>query len=163
MALWTAPIYSWTPTAVADATNMTDNGHQTIQGGSATQYIELVEVFIGGQASVHSPTFLLLTHNSIVGATLTALRFAAAHPSTANLAAMPTHYAVSTTKPQRSATLTLLNLSMNALGGIVRWHRGWDQRFALLGNTASLGELSLNCATGGTPGLIGTHLVVETF
>ena len=163
MARWAAAIPTWTPTAVADTTNMTDGGHHTIQGGSATQRGELREVYLGGQASASAPTFMVLGRTSTVGATLTALRLAALDPSTAALAAPPTSYAASTTKPQRSATLgMLLNLSFNAFGGIVRWYMGPDQVISYLGNTASLGELSLNAFSGGTPGLLGSNIVIET-
>lgn len=163
MARWTAVIPTWTPVAVADTVAMTDNGHQTIQGGSATQRGELREVYLGGQAGASSPTFMVLGRTSTVGATLTAARLAALDPATAALAAPPVSYAVSTTKPQRSATLgMLLNLSFNAFGGIVRWVNGPDEIISYLGNTASLGELSLNAFTGGTPGLLGSHIVFET-
>ena len=154
-------IPSWTPVAVADTTNMTDNGHQTIQGGSATQRGELREVYLGGQAGASSPTFMVVGRNSTVGATLTALRLAAIDPS-ATTASLPTNYAASTTKPQRSATLgMLLNLSFNAFGGIVRWVNGPDELISYLGNTASLGELSLNAFTGGTPGLLGSNIILD--
>lgn len=163
MARWGAAIPSWTPVAVADTTNMTDGGHQTIQGGSATQRGELREVYLGGQAGASSPTFMVLGRNSTVGGTLTAARLAALDPSTAALAAPPVSYAASTTKPQRSATLgMLLNLSFNAFGGVVRWVNGPDEIISYLGNTASLGELSLNAFTGGTPGLLGSNIVFET-
>lgn len=163
MARWSAAIPSWTPTAVADTTNMTDSGHQTIQGGSATQRGELREVYIGGLAGASAPTIMVLGRTSQVGATLTAARLAALDPSTAALAAPPVNYQVSTTKPQRSATLgMLLHLGLNAFGGIVRWYMGQDEVVSYLGNTASLGELSLNAFTGGTPGLIGTNIVFET-
>lgn len=157
----TGAIPSWTPVAVADTTNMTDGGHQTIQGGSSTQRGETREVYIGGQAGASSPTFFVFGRNSTVGATLTALRLAAIDPS-ATTASLPTNYGASTTKPQRSATLgMLLTLSMNAFGGVVRWVNGPDELISYLGNTASLGELSLNAFTGGTPGLVGTHIVIE--
>lgn len=163
MARWGAAIPTWTPTAVADTTNMTDNGHQTIQGGTSTQRGELREVYLGGQAGASAPTFMVLGRNSTVGATLTAARFAALDPSTAALGTNPTSYAVSTTKPQRSSTLgMLLNLSFNAFGGVVRWYMGQDEVISYLGNTASLGELSLNAFTGGTPGLLGSNIVIET-
>jgi hypothetical protein len=55
MARFAAAIPTWTPTAVADTANMTDAGHQTIQGGSTTQRGELREVYMGGQASVQRP------------------------------------------------------------------------------------------------------------
>jgi len=157
----TGAIPSWTPVAVADTTNFTDGGHQTIQGGSSTQRGECREVYIGGQAGASSPTFFVFGRTSTVGGTLTALRLAAMDPS-ATTASLPTNFAASTTKPQRSATLgMLLTLSMNAFGGVVRWVNGPDEIISYLGNTASLGELSLNAFTGGTPGLVGTHIVIE--
>lgn len=163
MARWSASFPTWTPVAVADTTNMTDAGHQTIQGGSSTQRGELREVILGGQATSSAPTFMVLGRTSTVGATLTAGRLAALDPSTAALAAPPVSYAASTTKPQRSATLgILLNLSFNAFGGVVRWVNGPDEIISYLGNTASLGELSLNAYTGGTPGLLGSTIIFET-
>lgn len=163
MARWAAVIPSWTPIAVADTVAMTDNGHQTLQGGSATQRGELREVFLGGQAGASSPTLMVLGRTSTVGVTLTAARLAALDPATAALGTPPVNYAVSTTKPQRSATLgMLLNLSFNAFGGIVRWYCGPDEIISFLGNAASLGELSLNAFTGGTPGLLGSNIVFET-
>ena len=163
MARWAGAVPSFTPVAVADATNMTDNGHHTIQGGSATQRGELREVYLGGQAGASSPTFMVVGRTSTVGGTLTAGRLAALDPSTAALGAPPVSYAASTTKPQRSSTLgILLNLSFNAFGGVVRWVNGPDEIISYLGNTSSLGELSLNCFTGGTPGLLGSNIIFET-
>jgi hypothetical protein len=83
-------------------------------------------------------------------------------PSTAALAAVPVSFVASTTKPQRSATLGLLNLSYNAFGGIVRWLAAPGEEIGVLGNTASLGEVSLSAYTGGTPGLTGAHIIYET-
>lgn len=163
MARWAANIPSWTPVPVADGTNMTDNGHHTIQGGSSTQRGELREVYLGGQAGASSPTFMVIGRTSVVGGTLTAARLAAIDPSTAALAAPPVSFAASTTKPQRSSTLGMLaGLSFNAFGGVVRWVNGPDEIISYLGNTASLGELSLNAFTGGTAGLLMSHIIFET-
>jgi hypothetical protein len=163
-----AAIPSWTPTAVADTTNFTDNGHQTIQGGvaggtTAGQRSELREVYLGGQATASAPAYMLLGRTSTVGATLTALRLAPLDASSVLIANPPTHYAVSTTKPQRSATLgALLNLSYNAFGGIVRWYCGPDEVISMLG-TSTIGELSLNGFTGSSASaLMGTNIVIET-
>jgi hypothetical protein len=163
MAKWAATVPTWTPTAVADTTAMTDAGHQTLQGGSTTQRILLQEVYMGGQAAASAPCIMMVGRTSTVGATLTAARLAAIDPATAALAAPPVHYQTSTTKPQRSSTLGgLLNLSFNAFGGVVRWLAAPGEELILLGNTASFGELSLNAFTGGTPGLMGSHLIFET-
>ena len=163
MSLFSAVFPTWTPVAVADTVAMTDSGHHTIQGGSATQRVNLREVILTGQApSTSSPCILVLGRTSTVGGTLTAGRLAALDPSTAALAAPPVSYAISTTKPQRSATLgMLLNLSFNAFGGIFKWASYEKADISLLGNTASLGELSLNAFTGGTPGLIGSEIIIE--
>ena len=153
---------TWTPTAVADTTNMTDSGHHTVQGGVSGQRLELREVYLGGQAGASSPSIMVLGRTSTVGATLTAGRLAPIDAASVLIANPPVSYQVSTTKPQRSATLgMLLNLSFNAFGGIVRWYAGPDEVIASSGAAASTGELSLNAFTGGTPGLLGSNIVLE--
>ena len=166
MAKWTFGFGNWTPTAVADATNFTDSGYQALQGGSSTQRINLLEVYIGGLASSSTPCPMVVARDSTVGATLTALsgtaNNAANDPATAALAAPQQPFVASTTKPQRSASLKLLQLSVNAFGGIIRWVVAPDEDIRLLGNTASLGEVSLSCQTGGTPGAVSSHFCYET-
>lgn len=165
MALWGAVIPTWTPVAVADTVAMTTLGYHNIQGGSSTQRGRIVEIYIGGQAGSSAPTFFVFGRcSTVTAATAVATRLAALDPSTAALAAPPV--ATNSTSgafPQRSATLgMLLALPVNAFGGIVRWYTGPDEVISYLGNTASLGELSLNAFTGGTPGLVGTNIVFET-
>lgn len=165
MAKRSFKLSTWTPVAVADATNFTDNGYQGLMGGSTTQVIKLLEVYMGGQAGSSSPSIMVLSRDSTVQATPTALTTgqsnAAFDPNTAALAAPPVAFTASTTKPQRSATLGLLNLSYNAFGGIVRWVAAPGEEITVLGNTASLGEISLSAYTGGTPGLTGAHIIYE--
>ena len=83
--------------------------------------------------------------------------------ATAALAAPPSTFnKAATNKPQRSATLGgLLNLSFNAFGGIVRWVAAPGEEISMVGNTASLGEVSLSAFTGGTAGLLGAHMIYE--
>lgn len=162
MARWSTSVPTWTPVAVADTTAFTDNGYHALQGGSSTQRLSILELFMGGQATASAPSIMQFGRHSTVGATLTAARLAALDPSTAALAAPPLPFVASTTKPQRSSTLgALLNLSFNAFGGIVRWVAAPGEEIGLLGNTASLGELGLSAFTGGTPGLMGSHIVFE--
>lgn len=157
---------TWTPVAVADTIAFTDNGYMALQGGSGTQRTAVSEVFMGGQAGASSPCIMILGRDSTVGVTLTALSTgqsdAALDPATAALAAPVVPFTASTTKPQRAATLGMLNLSFNAFGGIVRWVAAPGEEIWMLGNTASFGEMSLSAYTGGTPGLMGSHLVYET-
>ncbi len=165
MARWSATFPGgWTPTAIADTTNITDSTHHTIQGGSTTQRGELREVFLSGLATASAPTYTFLGRTSTVGATLTAGRLASLDPATAALAAPPVSYQVATTKPQRSSTLgMLLNLGFNSFGGIVRWVNGPDEIVSYLGNTASLGELSISGFTGSSASAsIGSTVIFET-
>jgi hypothetical protein len=159
---------SITPTATADTTNLVDSTYPfAIQGGTATQQLRISEVFFGGQAAASAPTLLVAGRDSTVGATLTAdatMNDAAIDPATAALAAAPATFNKATTKPQRSVTLgCLLNLSFNAFGGIVRWVApDKTGEVVVLGNTASLGEVSFSAFSGGTPGLLGGHCIYET-
>lgn len=156
---------SWTPTAVADTTAFTDGGYMGLMGGSTTQRINVGEVYMGGVATSSAPSLMVVSRDSTVQATPTALSTgesdAALDPATAALAAAPVSFTASTTKPQRSATLGLLTLPFNAFGGVVRWVAAPGYELSLLGNTASLGEISLSAYTGGTPGLMGAHVLYE--
>jgi hypothetical protein len=163
MARWSAAVGTFTPVAVADATNFTSGGFLALQGGSGTQRSNILEVFCGGQATASAAQQLVLARDSTVGATLSGGTTAALDPATAALAAPPVGFTTATTKPQRSATLYLLNLSFNAFGGVVRWVAAPGEEIGILGNTASLGEVSLSHLSGGTPGLMGAHFIFEPF
>lgn len=156
---------SFTPVAVADNANFTDNGYMAIQGGSSTQMVKVQEVQGGGQATTTTPTALVLARDSTVGATLTALsgndKDAACHPSTAALAAPAVPFVASTTKPKRSTTLGLQTFSFNAFGGRFQYQAAPGYEPTLLGNTASLGEMSLSALNVGTPGLMAAHIQYE--
>lgn len=158
-----------TPTATADAANLVDATYPfLIQGGSSTQRTNVKEIYLGGQAGSSAPTIMVLARDSTVATGTntngTGQKDAAIDPATAALA-LPaiTGNSNATTKPQRSATLGLLNLSFNAFGGLVLWRPATpDQAPSVLGNTASFGEMSLSAFTGGTPGALGCHCVYET-
>lgn len=165
MAKRSVSITTITPTATADTTNLVDATYPCIvQGGSSTQRVHLDEIFMGGQAAASAPTIMVLSRDSTVAATNslgTGQTDAALDPATAALAAPPLTGNTNTTKPQRSATLHLLNFSFNAFGGVVLWQAAPGQGPSVLGNTASLGEVSLSAFTGGTPGAMGAHVIYE--
>lgn len=164
MARWVAIRENFTPVAVADATNFTDAGYFALQGGSGTQRSNILEVMESGLAGASAPAQMLLARDSTVGATsLSGGTLAALDPSSAALAAPPVQFSASTTKPQRSSTLKLLNLAFNAFGGLVRWVAAPGEEIGMLGNTASLGEVSLSHASTGTPGLMSAHIIFEPF
>jgi hypothetical protein len=158
---------SWTPIAVADTANMTSGAFMALQGGSATQRIDILEIYEGGEAGASAPTFMNLARDSTVGATLSIANAGASDgptdPATAALAAPPVAFDTATTKPQRDTAKARLPLAVNAFGGIVRWVAQPGGEFKMLGNTASFGEVSLSAFTGGTAGLMSAHIVYEPF
>lgn len=162
MARWTAFKGNWTPVAVADATNFTNEGHLCLQGGSTTQRLRIREVKLGGLATSSAPTHTVLARNSTVGASsLSGVLNSAINPGTAALSNPPLAYSTSTTKPQRSSTLQVAGLGFNAFGG--RCIQFWDDRdpLEILGNAASFGELSISSLNSGTPGLLDAHIIYE--
>ena len=165
MAKRSFKVATWTPVAVADTVNFTSGGYMGLMGGTSTQGIKVLEVYMGGQAATSAPCIMIVSRDSTVQATPSALSTgesdAALDPATAALAAVPIAFTTSTTKPQRSATLGLLNLSFNAFGGIVRWVAAPGEEIGMLGNVASFGEISLSAYTGGTVGLMGSHIIYE--
>jgi hypothetical protein len=156
-----------TPTATADTTNLVDATYPNLlQGGSGTQLNRVWEISLAGQAaSSSSPTFMLLSRDSTVAVTNsngTGQTDAAIDAATAALAAPALTGNTNTTKPQRSATLHLMNCSVNAFGGVYFWRANRAEECpTIVGNTASLGEVSLSAFTGGTPGALGTHMIYE--
>lgn len=167
IAKWAFTIPTWTPIAVADTVANTNAGYQTLQGGNATQTINLIEVYMGGQAGASSPSIMMVARDSTFAGTPGALAapngLTPLNPSTAALAAPPLGIISGTTNPQRSSTSKLLNLSYNAFGGIVRWVAAPGEELGILGNVTLFGELTLSAFTGGTPGLTGSHLIFEPF
>lgn len=156
---------SVTPTATADTTNLANTTYLGIlQGGNATMRLNLAEIYMGGEAAAaSSPSLMVLARDSTVGATVVAGSTRSALLDASGTA--PATTAVSgnsaTTLPQRSATLHLLHLSFNAYGGIVRWVARPGEEPSVVGNTASLGEVSLSAFTGGTTGAMSSHILYE--
>ena len=158
-------ITTFTPTATADTTALVDATYVTVvQGGSSTARVRIIEIYQGGQAGASSPTFMLLSRDSTVGVTIsqsTGGTDASLDPANEVLTNTVKVGSTASTDPQRSSTLHLMNLSFNAFGGIVRWVTSPEEQIFTVGNTASLGEVSLSAFTGGTAGLMGAHVVYE--
>lgn len=163
MARWSSNEPTWTTAALADTTNLTSTNYHALQGGVAGQRINVLEVYIGGQANASAPNIMMFARDSTVGATLSVGRTAALDPATAALTNPPVTFNTATTPPQRSATLSLLNLSVNMFGGIVRWVAAPGEEIGLLGVAVNTGELSLSAFTGSTAGLCGSHFIFEPF
>jgi hypothetical protein len=157
-----------TPTATADTTALVNSTYfGAWKGASATQLTLIDEIVLTGQAAASAPTLMQLAHDSTVGVgAQSGNNDAPLHPATAALAApVGVGNVFATTAPQRDATLKLLDCGFNAFGGIYKWKSlsadGSDKP-GIIGNTASLGEMSLSAFTGGTPGALGGHVIYET-
>lgn len=173
MAKRIVSVTTQTPTATADTTNLVDATYPAVlQGGSAAQRTNILEIYLGGQAGASSPTFMVLGRDSQVGSGSNTYGTGqvddALDAATAALAApVKTGNSWATNKPQRWAGASgiggkLLNLSFNAFGGIVRWVAAPGEEISIVGATANLGEVSLSAFTGGTAGLLGAHMIYET-
>jgi hypothetical protein len=168
MAKRIVSIINQTPTGTADAATALANGTYpfAVQGGSSTQRIAILEVYLGGLAGASSPMPMLLSRDSTIG--VTGGSFAnngqdnPVDPATAALAAVPLVNNAFTTAPQRSTTGHLHSFAFNAFGGIVLWRPADpSQAPSILGNTASNGEFSLSMFNAGTAGALSAHLVYE--
>ena len=156
-----------TPVATADTTSLVDLSYAfVLLGGSSTKINYIHEVSISGQAaSSSSPTFMILSRDSTIAATLgsTTTVDATMDTATAALAAPPITGNAFTTKPQRAATLHLMNCNLNAFGGVYFWRANKiDECPRMLGNAVNVGEVSLSAFTGGTVGAIGAHMIYES-
>jgi hypothetical protein len=155
-----------TPTATADTTDLVDATYPfLLQGGTAQQINAVREVMLTGQAAASAPTNMILAHDSTVCVTnsLSAEQTDFIYQGYGDTSANPPLTGnTNTTKPRRSALWHLLNLSINAYGGVILW-QGSDRRCpTTIGAVASQGEISLSAYTGGSPGAIGAHMIYET-
>lgn len=154
-----------TPTADAATPLADDTYFGVIQGGSATQRNVISEIMLGGQAGASAPMFIVLGQNSVAAtAILIGIgELAALDSATADLTAPADVGLVTTIPPQRSATTGhILQLSFNGFGGIVRWLAAPGEEIGMVGLTAAIGSISLSAFTGGTAGLMSSHMIFET-
>ena len=152
MAKYSLTYSSVTATAIADTTALTDGNYQfALQGGSSTMQLRLNELTVIGEASASSTLgiFKLARDSTVMvtpsaGAVRNALKDASATaPGTIALFGNS-----ASTDPQRSATLHLMHVGLNLYGGIFKWQASPEEQFTVVGNTASLGEVSLSGFTG---------------
>jgi hypothetical protein len=162
MARYTATWSAITATAVADTVAFTaGQAPGFLRSGASTQQLKINEVYIGGEDTASTPTQMILArtstisvgalsvgNNSLVDAVSTAPGTTASWGSTA-----------ATTFPQRSATLYLLQPSLNTYGGIARWQARYGEEITAYGNTASLGEVCMSSKVGA--GKTSGHIIYE--
>lgn len=161
---------NFTPTAQADGGALTNATYMALKGGSSTQRIDFLEVYVNGMAAASAPTPLCIARTvTALGVTPTALAAPVtdgpADPATAVLAAPPVSYTAAATGPQRSGATTdaRINLGINAFGGSFRWNAAPGQQWVMLGNTVGFGETLISSQNLGTPGAVNVHLEYEPY
>jgi hypothetical protein len=161
---------NWTPSAAADAAALASASYMALKGGSTTQRIDFLEVYVNGMAAASAPTALCLARTiTALGVTPTALAAPAsdgpADPASAALAAPPVSYTAAATGPQRSNLTTdaRLNLGINAFGGSFRWNAAPGQQWVMLGNSVGFGETLISSQNVGAPGAVNAHLEYEPY
>ena len=170
MSIYMFDVGTWTTgTGTADALALTTLQYMALQGGTSTQVNFVEEVYMGGQATASAPVIMLLARDSTVVGTPTTLVTPNSNGPVNASAGVLTAPAVGAvtggTQAQRATSVTLgkKNFSFNLFGGIVKAsYQNTQDRFGILGNTASLGEVSLSAFTGSTSGLVGSHILYET-
>jgi len=171
MSVYMFEVATITPgTGIADATGLTASTYLALQGGTTTQVNFLDEVYMGGQAAATAPLIMLLARDSTVVGTPTTLVTPNSNGplnASAGVLTAPAVGAITgAVQAQRATSVTLgkMTFTFNAFGGIVRCNYANTQdRFGILGSTASLGEMSLSSFTGSTGAVaISAHLLYET-
>lgn len=156
-----------TPTAQADGV-LTSSTFLALVGGAASAIIQVMEIYMAGQAAAAGVNAMTFARSSTLGITPTAL----AVPNTdgymnANSqvqTTLNTAYVAAGTGPNRSpaATVARLNLSFNPFGGIIRWVAQPGEEWTSVGNaTTSNSESVLSAQNVGTAGAMGAHIIYE--
>ena len=171
MAKRSFQVATFTPTATADTTNFAATTFMYLSGGNATQQLNIIEIYEGGQATSSAVNIMQLARVSTVATTPTALAAPNSDgPLSSNtqaLATAPISCWTATGFPQRSAATidARLNLTFNAFGGIVRWQAAPGEEWGIIGNAVSSatqgGPAILSAFTGGSVGLMGAHIIYE--
>lgn len=171
MSQYSFEVASFQPgSGTADGSSLTASTYMALQGGTSTQLSFIDEVYMGGLAGASSPMIMLLGRDSTVVATPTALASpntnGPVHPSAGVLTSPAIGAITGATQAIRSNSVTLAKktFAFNAFGGIMsKNYANTNDRMGILGNTASLGEVSLSSFTGSTASVsISGHIIYET-
>ncbi len=160
---------TWTPTATADNSAMANSTYMAIENSGTGAGMNVIEIYEGGQATASSVNIMLFARSLVFGSIPTALATPVGdgpmNSMTSALAAVPVTYVQAGTGPSRTNTaLTArLNLSFNAFGGIVRWVAAPGEEWGISAISVSISGSTLSAFTGGSVGLMGSHIIYEPF
>lgn len=164
--VFSAPSQSYTAQADGVLTTLT---YMCVQGGSSTQIVNVIEIYMGGQDTSSTLARMVWARSSTVGVIPTALALPNSdgpmHGATAALAAAPITYVTAGTNPNRSpaASIARLNLAFNSFGGIVRWVAAPGEEWTIAGNAVNVSETTLSNFTGGATCTFAGSIIYEPF
>lgn len=159
MALYNAAAQAWTPGNHADgASALANASYHAIRTAASTDTVRTVEVFIGGEASSSAINRMMLRRTTTLVATPT--NVAPAPLNIFSVAAVAQGFAAATTGPTIATTNHLLNLSMNAFGGIVRWVAAPGEEIWSTGTTQPNAEQVLSSGAA-SAGAVSDHIIFE--
>lgn len=161
------PGQTWAPTA----TGVAATNWMSLTGSGTTQVIDILEVLISGTAAASAILATGLRYASTLAATPTTLAAPAtdgfmnvsgsalSSPVVAGFAATTGPF------PSAAATLSALNLGLNAFGGIIRWNAAPTQQWTMVGNAVNGGQSVLwnNSGPGGQSTTASAHIVYEAY
>ena len=160
MARYTVGYQTITMVPVADGSAFTSAGiAMVLQGGSATMLAKINEVYIGGESTSSTPTTMVYARDSTIGVTFSGGTNALMDVQSTAPGTIMVFGNTITTKPQRAATLHLLQLSLNTFGGIARWQARYGEEITQYGASVNVGETSLSSVTGA--GIASGHIIYE--
>lgn len=158
MAFFTHGAPGYTPVAHADgAAALANDSYQAVRGGAATQLARIVDVFVGGQATVTTINQMALRRLSTNATTPTDQTPAPLH--TASPAAVAQGYVAAGTGPTIASTQHLLNLAFNAFGGLIRWVAAPGEELYFGTTTAPNAQVCLDSVSG--TGVVGQDIKWE--
>jgi hypothetical protein len=167
VAKWAFKIATWTPVAVGDGAAMTANAFQGLVGQTATQRLDISEIYMGGQGTSSAPMYMVLARSALVGSSTAVSTIAGGNQALLDAQGSATLSSVAftstTTATTRASNGGLLSLSYNGFGGIVRWVAAPGSEIKQYGTAVSTGEVTLSAFTGGTPSAMGSHIVYEPY
>lgn len=167
MTVYAAARRNWTPTATSDGSDQVDGSYMAVQGGSATQVINIIELYIGGlEGTTQAPIeWVVAVDGTVGGGTLAgSITLSAKNRQVTTLSSAPVAFSnASTTKPRRNPNFILATPVMNAFGGIVRLAAiKPEDAWVIVGQSANTGELSLTAGpTPSTMKAVSSHFSLE--
>lgn len=158
MARFSSALAGWTPVNHADSASALANASYQAVRNTAASTIQLMEAFIGGEATTSTVNRMALRRISTNASTPTDVAPGKLNPLTA-AAAVHQGYSAASTGPTIAATAHLLNLPFNAFGGVIRWAADPYGPIWATTATAPNSELVLDSISG--VGVVSTHMHCE--